>query len=469
MATITSAGVGSGLDLESIIQATLNAEDLPKMQSFQQKETNLNIELSAVGAVKSSLSSFEDIIEKLADIENFNKRTATATQPESGDLISVSATSDATSGNFDIEVIQLAQGSRAVSADGVYSDPSDVVSASGGNLTFGAGAKSFTVAIAAGATLEEVREAINDASDNFGVSVNIINTGGATPSSKFVFTSDETGTGNDLTVTSDTAELDAISTTAFGGGAGGLTIAAEDVAQDAMIEIDGILVSSDTNTFRDSIQDVTITALKESEAGETAKLSVDVDKDGVESLIEEFITSFNNVIGTIDYHTESNGGLYGDSTMRSLANGLVNTLSSTITGAGGYQTLYDVGIGLSKEGLLEKDSLVRSLNDALSENYDDVGTIFAGPDGIASQFESFLENYLDSSGALQSRQDSLNADLRDLEDDVANHEYRMEQLEITLRQQYSALDALIAQMQSSSSYLQSQLASLPGFTSKSSS
>ncbi len=468
MATITSAGVGSGLDLESIITATLNAEDLPKMQAFNEKDTKLNIELSAIGAVQSSLSSFQDVIEKLADIENFNKRTATVTQPDSGDVISVSATSDATSGNFDIEVMQLAQGSRAVSADGVYSDPSDVVTASGGNLIIGAGAKSFTVAIAAGATLEEVRAAINDASDNFGVSVNIINTGGATPSSKLVFTSDETGTGNDLTITNDTAELDAISTTANGGGAGGLTIAAEDVAQDAQIEIDGILVSSATNTFKDAIQDITITALKESVPGETAALKVDVDKEGVEGVIEEFINAFNNVIGTIDYHTESQGALFGDSTMRSLANGLVSTLSTTITGAGGYETLYDVGIGLSKDGLLEKDSLVRSLTDALTENYDDVGTIFASANGIASQFEGFLDNYLDSNGALQSRQDSINADLRDLEDDVANHQYRMEQLEITLRQQYSALDVLIAQMQSSSSYLQSQLANLPGFTKSSS-
>lgn len=467
MATITSAGVGSGLDLESIINATLQAEDQPKLQSFNEKDAQLNIELSAVGAVKSSLSSFEDVIDKLADIENFNKRTATVTQPSSGDLISVSATSDATSGDFDIEVLQLAQGSRAVSADGVYSDPSDVVSASGGTLTIGAGAESFTVDIAAGATLEDVREAINDSADNFDVSVNIINTGGDTPSSKFVITSNETGTGNDLTITSDTAELDAISTTAFGGGAGGLAIAAGDAAQDAIIEIDGITVNSETNTFKNAIQDVTITALQASEAGETATLSVDVDKEGVEGIIEEFITAFNNVIGTIDYHTASNGGLYGDSTMRSLANGLVNTLSSTVAGAGEFQTLYDVGLGLSKDGVLEKDSLVRSLTDALTDNYDDVGTIFASENGIANQFQSFLENYLDGSGALQSRQDTINANLRSLEDDVANHEYRMEQLEITLRQRYSALDVLIAQMQASSSYLQSQLSSLPGFTSSS--
>ncbi len=467
MATITSAGVGSGLDLESIIQASLDAENLPKLQSFDEKETSLNIELSALGAVKSSLSSLQDVIEKLADIENFNKRTANVTQPSSGDIIDVSATSDSTSGNFDIEVLQTAQGSRAVSADGVYADPTDVVSATGGNLTIAAGDKSFTVAIAAGATLEEVREAINDASDNIGVSVNIINTGGDTPSSKLVFSSNTTGSGNDLVITNDNADFDAISTDAFAGGAGGLTIAAEDAAQDAIIEIDGIAVTSDTNTFNDAIQDVNIRVLKASEDGETASLNIDVDSAGVESLIGEFITAFNNVMGTVDYHTQASAALNGDSTMRSLESGLFSVLSSTVSGAGNFETLYDVGLGLNRDGELEKESLVRSLSDALTENYDDVGAIFAGDNGIAVQFESFLEGYLNSDGTLKSRENSLEADLDQLEDDVANHDYRMEQLELTLRERYTALDVLIAEMQSSSSYLQAQLANLPGFTSKS--
>jgi len=89
MPLITSAGVGSGLDLENIIQATVNAEDLPKLAKFEKKETELNVQLSSIGAIKSSLSSLDDVIAKLADIDNFNKRVATVIQPASGNIISV--------------------------------------------------------------------------------------------------------------------------------------------------------------------------------------------------------------------------------------------------------------------------------------------------------------------------------------------------------------------------------------------
>ena len=110
MPLITSAGVGSGLDLESIIKASVDAENIPKMQSFAKKEESLQVELSAIGEVKSAISKLKDTFEKLADIENFGKRTANITQPASGDIISVTPTSEISTGSFNIAVKQLAQG-----------------------------------------------------------------------------------------------------------------------------------------------------------------------------------------------------------------------------------------------------------------------------------------------------------------------------------------------------------------------
>ncbi|MBZ9610209.1 flagellar filament capping protein FliD [Rheinheimera maricola] len=463
MAIITSAGVGSGLDLESIIQATVNAEDLPRMKRFEASKTRFTVQLSGLGAVKSSLSALQDIIKKLADPENFTKRSNTLVQPASGEIISVASNSSATPGSFNIKVNQLAQGSRATT-NAAFTAPTDVVSAAGGKLTIAAGDKSFEVDVAAGATLEEIRAAINDSADNFGVSVNIINTGGVTPESKLVITSNVSGTGNDLTISNDTAELDSISTSAFGGGAGGLTIAAADQAQDAIIEVDGIAISSSTNIFKDAVQDLTFTAKKVSEGTETAKLTVDYDKTGVEKLMDEFITAYNNAIGTMDYHTKTGAALYGDAGMRSLKNQLTNTLSTVVSGAGGFETLFDVGIGLTKDGKLEKSSLVRSVNEALTSNYADVGKLFSGDSGLAKGFETLLETQLEGKGSFKFREESLNKSLRQLEDDKLSHDYRMTQLEAGLRAKYANLDVLIAQMQSSGSYITQQLANLPGFT-----
>ena len=464
MPLITSAGIGSGLDLESIISASVDAENVPKMNAFAAKDEALQVELSAIGEVKSALSQLQDTIEKLADPDNFNKRVANITQPTSddGDLISVTPTSDITPGDFKIEVVAIAQGSRALSEDGLFATNEDVVSASGGTLSFSAGPdKTFDLTLDAGATLSDLRDAINDSDSNFGVTANIINTG---TEAKLVLTSTVTGTGNDLVITNDNAELDNVSTVANAGGAGGIGIAAENTAKDAIIKVDGITITNDTNTFKDAVQDMTITAKRESVDNETAKLSVDFDRESATTLVDELITNYNNVIGQLGFQSRIGKPLNGDSTIRSLSSQLVNALSTSLSDAGPFESIFDIGLGVNKEGYLEKSTLVRSLNDALDNNFDDIGKAFAGENGIASKFETLLDNYVDTNGIMKQREDSLNGQISDLEDDVENHQFRMESLEARLREQYAGLDVLLAQMQSTQTYLSAQLASLPGFT-----
>lgn len=132
-------GYSSGLDLESIIKATIDAENVPKLQAFAKKEDSLKVELSAVGELKSAISKLKDTMAKLADPDNFGKRVANITQPSGGDIISVTPTSDISVGNFKVAVKQLAEGSRIISADDAFASTDAVVSASGGTLSFGLG------------------------------------------------------------------------------------------------------------------------------------------------------------------------------------------------------------------------------------------------------------------------------------------------------------------------------------------
>jgi flagellar hook-associated protein 2 len=471
MPLITSAGIGSGLDLESIIKASVDAENKPKMLSFVEKEKRLQVELSAIGEVKSAISKLNDTIEKLADPDNFGERVANIRQPEGGDIISVTPTSDISIGDFKVAVKQLAQGSRAVTADNAFADTDAVVTSSGGTLTFSAGSgNSFNLAVGAGATLAELRDAINASDDNFGITANIVNTGDPAIGSKLVLTSSITGQGNDLVITSDTSEMDAIATyDSTTNPSGGMTIAAADKAQNAIITVDGLEVQSDTNTFKDAVQDMTIKALElsadDDNGGlEVAKLNIDYDRESINTLVDEFIANYNNLIGNIGFQTRIGKPLNGDASMRSLSAQLVTALSSTLTDAGPFESIFDIGLGIDKEGYLEKSSLVRSLNDAMDENFDDIGKAFAGNDGVAKQLEALLGNYIDSGGLVKEREESLNGQLDDLEDDVANHEFRMASLEERLRKQYSGLDVLLAQMQQTQAYLGAQLANLPGFT-----
>lgn len=470
MPLITSAGVGSGLDLESIIKASVDAENRPKMAAFVAKEERLQVELSAVGEIKSAISKLNDTIEKLADPDNFGDRVANIRQPEGGDIISVTPTSDISTGDFKVAVKQLAQGSRAVTADNSFADTSAVVTASGGTLTFAAGASNnFNLTVAAGATLAELRDAINASEDNFGITANIVNTGDPAIGSKLVLTSNITGSGNDLVITSDTSEMNAIATYDATTNPTGMTIAANDQAQNAIITVDGLEVQSETNTFKDAVQDMTIKALEVSADDgsgglETAKLNIDYDRGSITTLVDEFIANYNNLIGNIGFQTRIGKPLNGDASMRSLSAQLVTALSTPLSDAGPFESIFDIGLGVNKEGYLEKSSLVRSLNDAMDENFDDIGKAFAGDNGVAKQLETLLGNYIDSGGLIKERETSLNGQLDDLEDDVANHEFRMASLEERLRKQYSGLDVLLAQMQQTQAYLGAQLANLPGFT-----
>lgn len=470
MPSITSAGVGSGLDLEAIISVSVDAENAPKVARFDKKESTLKVQLSALGQIKSDLSNFESSLDILKDISNFNKRTTTVTQPDGGDIISVSSESTATAGNFDVTVKQLSQGSRAVQSDAdAYTATTDVVTATGGTLTFEAGGKTFDVTLSAGATLADLRTAINEKEDNFGVSANIINTGS---SSKLVFSSSVTGNGNDLVVTNDIAELDRVSTVANGGGAGGMVIdPLTDAAQDAIIEIDGIEVTSSSNTFENAIQDSTITVLKESPVDPndaskllSANLVIDTDKEFVKETLEKFVESYNKLIDTLDTMITAKTV---DATARGLRDSLVNQMSMAVSGAGNLETIYDAGLSLEKDRKLEiKNSGVSALDDVLNESYDDVGKLFAGVGGIAETLIETVDVYLQSGGLISNQKDALEREQRSLADDRERHAYRMEQYEARLREKYASLDVLVAGLRSQGNAITASLGNLPGFVQK---
>ncbi len=461
MATMTSAGVGSGLNLEQIISSTLQAEYQPKAAKLNKTEDSLKVQLTGLGGIKSVLAKLQDVMKELGKTSLFENRTATTRQPsnakEEGDLISVSASNTATPGAFNVEVSQLAKGSRAVSSAGAtFASSSAVVSASGGTMTFKAGTKTFDITVAAGATLEEIRQQANKSKDNFGVSVNIINTGG---SSQLVVTSNVTGTGKDLEITGSSAEFDKITTKAFDGSAGGL--ATTQSATDAMIKVDGIAITSDTNTFTDAVQGLTIKALRQSVSAETAKATVDFDRENVNKQIDAFISAYNNAIDMIDQQSLlPTSALFRDPTVRSIKSQMFDALSTTVADAGKFQTVFDIGLALNEDNKLEKKKVVRSLNDALDTNYADVGRLFTNTEALSETFNKMLETYVGSAGVIKQRQDDANLGLKDIKTDRENLDYRLEIMEKNLRKKYSSLDVLIAQMNSTNTYLTNQLASL---------
>jgi flagellar hook-associated protein 2 len=181
-------------------------------------------------------------------------------------------------------------------------------------------------------------------------------------------------------------------------------------------------------------------------------------------MVDELIKEYNNLVGNIKFQSRIGKPLNGDSSIRSLSDQLVSTLSTSLSNSGPFESIFDIGLGVDKDGYLEKSTLVRSLNDAMDSNFDDIGSAFAGDNGVATKFKELLENYNGSGGLIKQREEDLNERIDGIEDDVLNHQYRMDSLEQRLRKQYAGLDVLLAQMQQTQAYLGSQLANLPGFT-----
>ena len=455
--SVTSAGVGSGLDLEGLIRPSVQAESAPKLASIQRRETSVNAQLSSIGKIKSDLNSFKTSLDTLKELSSFQNRTATIKQPTAGDVISVTAADTATAGKFDIKVTQLAQGSRAVQADGAaLSSVNDVVTASGGTLTLTAGSKTFDVTLAAGATLADLRTAINDKADNFGVSANIINTGGANSKAKLVLTSNETGDNNNLAVTANTAELNNFTTTQ----PGALEIGAADEARNAKIEIDGIETTSTSNTFENAVQDITIRALREDTAN-SATLTVANDEEGIRKTLDGFVTNFNALMKTLDASIQNRSS---EVIARSLQRTLINDISGVVSGAGNFSSVFDIGIELKKDNQLGiKTSGVNTLTKAF-ENFDDIGKLFAGANGIATKLSSTTDLYLETSGIIKTEEDSLNLQKKSLVKERSDANFRTQQFEKGLRERFASLDVLIAGLRSQGASINSSLANLPGFT-----
>ena len=481
MSGINFLGSASGLPLEELVTTLVGVERNSKFSRINTTKKTLDSSLSGVGQLKSALSAFQDAIKKLSG-NTLNARIATVTQPtENKTYIEASASSTAAAASFDIKVNQLASGSRLESADTAFSSADDVVSTTDGTLTFSANGKSFDVEVTAGMTLNELRKTINAKSDNFGVNANIINAGGAA-GTKLVLTSDETGTGNDLVISNNNAELDGVSTVPTGASAG---LNVSQAAQDAIIEIDGITATNASNTFNNVIQDVSLTVKAVTPDGNNAAVDIATDTASAEENIQNFINNYNVLVDQIADLTKKRtlgadgktvtaegGPLATDQLPKNIMTQLRGLLGNVVEGADqSLSTLYSLGITFNDQGKLEisstsefgADSGRTRFDRALTENYDGVAAFFGGDEGLSATLDGFLNEFTQTGGIIASKQNTLKTQIDKNTKDLEAANRYIESFEQTLRSRYIALDALIGSMNNMGSTVTAQLASLPGF------
>ncbi len=463
MTSITSLGLGSGLDLESLVTQLVSAEGMPEQLRISQQEAEYQAELSALGSFRSALDAFNTALDGLSDLDSFNKRVATSSNEA---LFTVTAGSTAPETSHDIEVVSLAQSHKLSSAAFAGTD----TAVGTGSLTLAVGAATMTIEVEEGNnSLAQIRDAINNAEDNPGINAVIVN---GEDGAHLVLTAEATGAENTITVTSS-------------GGDGGLAALTYDptngvtnltevqAAADAEIKVDGIDVFSASNSVSDAIDGVTINLVSAS-PGVTARLSVDLDVDATSQAINGFVSAYNTLLTTLDDLTAYDpttkvaGPLLGDSMVLMFEDQLRRGIGDTVSGVNGaFDMLADIGITSNfEDGTLVVDEDV--LAKALEDNFDEVGQLFASEDGVGVRLQSLADSYLDADGLIDVRTDGLQESIDGLADDQAALNDHLAAYEDRLRDQFTALDQLVTELTQTSNFLAQQLAILPTSTSSSS-
>jgi len=453
MATISTSG--AVLDVNTLVTQLVAAERSTTDQRINRDTVKVSTEFTALATLKGAMSAFQSALAALKGTDSFEPRKVT-----SGDeaAFTVSATSKAAAGRYDVEVVQLASASRLGS--GVFPDgPTGTVGS--GTLSIAVGTDSFDIEIAADDTLADVRDAINAAKDNSGVRATLIR--------------DTAGTGSYLVLTGSKTGADNAVTVSATGADSGLAQLVQDLqsfdsqrdlaAQDSVIFISGYEIHSASNTVTGAIDGVTLN-LKKAEDNKLVSLSVERDDSTIQKRAESFVSSYNALaqqIATLsryDATTKTAGPLIGDSMLRGLDAQMRRILSAPVSGAtGNHTTLASLGITTTGSGTLQLDA--KRFRDALDADPAGVSQVFAAAEsGVAVRLSTFLDTKLSSTGELAARDQRIAAKRKDLQNQTTALDARMEVLQQRYMKQFSALDAMLAQMQSTSGYLSQQLTSL---------
>jgi flagellar hook-associated protein 2 len=461
---ITAAGLGSGLDIKSLVEQLVSAERQPVANRLALQEAKANAQLTALGRVKSALSGFRTAAEALSDIDDFQQRKTTVSNSR---FLSATATSAAEPGGYAVAIQSWASAHRLVS--GPFASAGSVVGE--GQLVIGSGADSVQIEItSANNTLAGIRDAINGASGNPGVRASIVT---GADGAHLILTATETGVANALTLDAVAvgSPLEALE---FGTGTtNSLTESA--AAADAEVTIDGLSVTSATNRIEGAIDGVTLELLQPDLSDVDldnltfpipVQVDVDYDLDASRQSVSQFVTAYNSVITTINevtaYNSEAKtgGALLGDAATRAIKESLRQILGSTVGGASDpFVTLAEIGISTETNGKLKFDTT--RFNAAVEQDFDGVGRIFADESlGIAPRVEALLAQILGDDGRLDVRESTLKTRLEDIGDRRESLELRMEQVRKRYTAQFNSLDQLVNRLNQTSSFLTNQLGRL---------
>ena len=445
---ISSAGIGSGLDVAKIVEQMVAAEKVP-LKKLEYKAEGIQTQISTYGEIKSLTSKLGDIVSKLTRDSAWNGVSISSSNPTlSGTMTGIAAT-----GTYNIQVTHLAQAqTTALGGAGGAALPKDKPMGAAGTIKLTMGTESKDIAIESSDTLTKIATKINEA--GMGIQASIVTD--VDGKERLMLRSKETGTDKAFTV-----DLSAAPAPAPAPAPAVLGQNTTQTAQNAKVKLNGMDVESSSNTFANTIPGMSFTV---SELTSTAAtLNVKADTEAMKKNIQEFVDTYNELNDLLTQSTKyveeskTAGVLQGDSATVSLQNSL-RMLTQGISGStGGLTRLAEIGIQMQEGGKLSTDTT--KLDKALT-NLEGLKGLFANKadalgqgGGIAVNFKNFTDKLLSFDGTLNTKTDSLERTLKSNSAEQTKVNTRADTLEKRLYAQYSALDTKMASLNALNAYV----------------
>jgi flagellar hook-associated protein 2 len=447
-ALITSTGIGSGLNISAIVSSLTSAYGAAQKSQLTAQQNSLDAQVSAYGTFTSALDKLQATLSTLqnpSQLAGFNASVVDST------IASASTDSHAVAGQYSLEVQNLASAATLTSAPVANSG----TAVGTGTLTIAVGGASTAISIdSSNNTLAGIATAINSAANNPGVTASIITTSAG---SRLVIAGTTTGAANAITVTQSGGD-GGLSSLVYDPANGVTKLTQSQAAADAHFSINTFAATSASNVVSSALTGVTIDLLKPSAAGTPTTLTVSPDTAAAQTSIGSFVTALNGVLTSIqsltgyDPTTQTAGPLNGNATLESFQNQLQNILDQVKTGgSSGVNSLANLGITADTSGNYETNTT--TLANALSGSLASVGNLLGGTNGIATQLNNLINGYTGPSGLLATVNQGLQSSLKNVATQQTALTALLATYSATLTSQYNAMDAAVAALKETQTYL----------------
>ncbi len=464
MATISSLGLGSGLDLNGLLDKLTKAEQ-QRLTPYTTKQSSYKAQLTGYGTLKGALEKFDNLSKEMAKEDFFKATTATE-----HDAFKITTNAKAVPGNYVVEVKNLAQ-AQTLTTQAKVSDQGEKLGKEGITnrsliITAGNPPKETKIPLSDDQTsLVEMRDAINGA--KAGVTASIMRVGDN--DYQLAISSSTTGENNKISLQVDNDDKlgDILN---YNATRGTTTAMKQTVApQDAELMVNGTAIKRSTNSISDALQGVTIDLKTKTKTDEPQHLVISTNTAGTTDKIKEWVDSYNSLLDTFNSLSKftpvktgeapnpTNGPRRGDNTLR----GIQSSIKSALSAAQDNPELKGLGnLGIStntKTGKLEIDSA--KLKKAMDEKPDQVSNFFVGngkDTGMATEIHNEIQSYIKSGGIIENSTKSINTNLDRLNSQITTVTASIQNTIDRYKQQFVQLDTMMSKMNGTSNYLAQQ-------------